>query len=152
MGFGGWLLLPAFGQCISPLVVLAETINEYSSIGDVSGVRNGRLVADGELGLNSAYVAFSAYVTVAMLRRSPVFPKLYAVQWVIAAAFALVEPLVVAALIDVPSESVSSLFDTRSIVRAAMQALWVVYMFRSERARNTFRPADASREQAAVFE
>ncbi len=55
-GFRGWLLLLAFGVCLSPLRTLIEFVGEFGSYGRAWTVPNGQTVVLFEIGINLALI------------------------------------------------------------------------------------------------
>jgi len=81
VGFGGWLMLLAIGQVLSPLRTLADLGNSAEGYQQLMTLPNGPLAVYGEVGLNLAFLVLQLVVLVSMLRRSHRFPQLFLWQW-----------------------------------------------------------------------
>src|SRR5579871_1939147 len=72
VGFGGWLVLLAFGQTLGPVFTLGEIRNSWTSPLDTGAAI--------EVGLMGAFLVLQLFTAVAMYRRKKYFRKLFAVQ------------------------------------------------------------------------
>ncbi|PWJ87035.1 uncharacterized protein DUF2569 [Mesorhizobium loti] len=59
VGFGGWLMLLAIGQTLSPLRTLADFANSADGYQQLMTLSNGPLAVYGEVALNLAFLALS---------------------------------------------------------------------------------------------
>src|SRR5262245_40106218 len=74
VGFGGWLLLLAIAQTISPFRTLAETGKTLEEVYDqLMAFPSGRVVLYGELALTAVVVTLQIVTTVLMYRKSTLF-------------------------------------------------------------------------------
>ena len=137
-GFRGWLMLLAFGVCLTPLRTLVEFVKAFEEYGRAWTVPNGQAVVVFEVGINLALIVLEVSAVVAMLNRRRVFIKLFI--WLWGAAFVLpLADMVVAALLfpQVPSESFAAEIG-RTLLVAIIRGLWVWYLLVSVRVKNTF--------------
>jgi hypothetical protein len=138
-GFGGWLLLLAFGVCLSPLWTLVEFVGEFGSYGRAWTVPNGQTLVLFEVAINLALIVLEVATMLAMLNRHRVFIKLFI--WLWGATFVLpFVDMVVAALLfpQIPSDE----FAVRvghTILVVIVRGLWVWYLLVSVRVKHTFR-------------
>jgi len=86
-GFRGWLMLLAFGVCLTPLRTLVEFVKAFEEYGRAWTVPNGQAVVVFEVGINLALIVLEVSAVVAMLNRRRVFIKLFI--WLWGAAFVL---------------------------------------------------------------
>ncbi|NLS01994.1 DUF2569 family protein [Rhizobium sp. P32RR-XVIII] len=138
-GFGGWLILPMIGQTVAPIKTLAgvaETAKAYDQYGSVPGAQ---VASYGEGALTFAYLALQVVTLIAMYRKSRLFPKLFLYQWLAIPVYLTLDALVVSLSLGV---SVDQLYGQAEIAAAVTPfvaaGLWVLYMFKSVRVRNTF--------------
>ena len=137
-GFRGWLMLLAFGVCLTPLRTLVEFVKAFEEYGRAWTVPNGQAVVVFEVGINLALIVLEVAAVVAMLNRRRVFMKLFI--WLWGAAFILpLADMVVAALLfpQVPSESFAAEIG-RTLLITIIRGLWVWYLLVSVRVKNTF--------------
>lgn len=139
MGFGGWLLLLAIWQVLAPLATLLETVNGMAAYEEFQSVPSGRLVAIGEPSINFAFLALQLVVLWSMLKKSKEFPRLFFYQWIAIPIVFIVDILLVSSALGV---GVSEMM-TRELVPPSARAfvwtgVWVWYLSKSVRVRNTF--------------
>ena len=142
VGFGGWLLLLAVGQTLAPLRSLdglRQEIDAYSSIRSTYAVPNINLAEGTEVVLVLAMVVFSIVVAVLMYRKKTYFPTLFLWQWIFALVVSVGNLVVPALLMGIPLNEMMNTQAVGSILAVAIVGgLWVLYVFRSVRVRNTF--------------
>ncbi|MFB9985702.1 DUF2569 family protein [Mesorhizobium kowhaii] len=80
VGFGGWLMLLAIGQTLSPLRTLATLGSSSDGYNQLMLVPNGPVVVYGEVALLLAFLVLQLVVLVAMLRRSRRFKQLFLIH------------------------------------------------------------------------
>jgi Protein of unknown function (DUF2569) len=154
-GFGGLLLLLAIGQTLVPFRTLLGIGQSFGSLEPLSALPNGRAVFYAELALNLLLLVFSCVVTAAMWRRSPQFPRLFTWQWLAALVIAFLEPALVAGATGLPAATLYSDPEVvRTMAQAAAMGVWVWYVRKSVRVRNTFGGDIAANpvEAARLFE
>ena len=140
-GFGGWLLLLAIGQTLAPLrtlSVLAQSAEGYRALQD-SSVPNATLAIFAEVGLFVGFAAFQLFVTITMYRKRRFFRQLFAYQWIAGVCAPIADWMLISALFHVPLNSLVTTRDVISVLGAGLiVGIWVWYVARSVRVRNTF--------------
>ena len=137
-GFRGWLLLLAFGVCLSPLRTLIEFVGEFGSYGRAWTVPNGQTVVLFEIGINVALIVLEIATMVAMLNKHRVFIKLFIWLWGAAFVLPFVDMVVTALLFpQVPSEEFAAEVG-HTLLITIVRGLWVWYLLVSVRVKNTF--------------
>ena len=139
VGFGGWLLLLAIGQCLGPILTLAQWAQSFDGYDKVLQLPNGAIAIAGETLLNGGLIAFQIFTAVMLLRKRKNFPKLYAIQWVLLLGLPFADWIMISFVLNVPLRDVVDPDDVRKIATSsAALGLWVWYVFVSVRVRNTF--------------
>jgi len=147
-GLGGWLVLVGAGLILSPLmitVLMVKTIapivrdGSWEAISSASSdVYNPALVAffACELLVNLGFVVASVWLLVLFFRRSRKFPSLFVAYCVVNLAFVVLDAWIVSWLLpEIPMDDE----DMREMARTVLNCLiWVPYMLRSRRVKNTF--------------
>jgi hypothetical protein len=153
VGFGGWLLLLAIGQTLSPLRTLAEFGSSIEGYQQLMTVPNGTLATYGEIALLLAFLVLELVVVIAMLRRSPRFKKLFLLQWIAIPVVFVVDIIWISALIKVPVSQILA-GDTlvKPLVSFVVTGIWVAYVYNSVRVRNTFDRVAASADIATALQ
>jgi len=140
-GFGGWLLLLAIGQTLAPLRtlnILAQSADGYRALQD-SSLPNATLAIFAEVGLLICFAAFQLFVTITMYRKRHVFRQLFAYQWIAGICVPIADWMLISALLHVPLNSLVSTRDVIVVLGAGLiVGIWVWYLARSVRVRNTF--------------
>lgn len=153
VGFGGWLLLLAIGQTLSPLRTLAEFGNSIEGYQQLMALPNGPLATYGEIALLLAFLVLQLVVLIAMFRRSPRFKKLFLLQWFAIPVVFLVDVIWISTLIKVPvSQVLAGDALVKPTVSFVVTGIWVAYVYNSVRVRNTFDRAAANAEIATAFQ
>ena len=151
VGFGGWLMLLAISQVLSPLRVLVDLNNSVDGYRHGMILPNGPLAVYGEIAINLAFMALQLAVIVSMLRRSRRFPTLFLCQWLAIPVGLIMD---VALISTVGGLSVSRLLAVdvllEPMVWFVISGIWTAYVYRSVRVRNTFG-GDTAATQAATF-
>ncbi|UVK53062.1 DUF2569 family protein [Mesorhizobium sp. AR02] len=151
VGFGGWLLLLAIGQTLSPLRTLADLANSVEGYQQLMTVSNGPLAVYGELILNLAFLALQLVVLVAMLRRSRRFPQLFLCQWFAIPVVFILDTIWIASILDVPVNQVlAGDALVAPIASFVGTGIWAAYVYRSVRVRNTFIRTNVSTQIASA--
>jgi hypothetical protein len=137
-GFGGWLLLLAFGVCLSPLRTLVDFVQALGDYGRAWTVPNGQTLVLFEVAINLALIALEVATMVAMLNRYRAFIKLFIWLWGVAFVLPLVDMVVTALLFpQVPSDEFVAEVG-RTLLVTFVRGLWVWYLVSSVRVKNTF--------------
>ena len=137
-GFGGWLLLLAFGVCLSPLRTLVEFVKEFGDLGRAWTLPNGQTLVLFEVGINLALIALEVATMVAMLNRHRAFIKLFIWLWGAAFLLPFVDMVVTALLFpQVPSGEFAAEVG-HTLLITIVRGLWVWYLLVSVRVKNTF--------------
>ncbi|TPM41780.1 DUF2569 family protein [Mesorhizobium sp. B2-3-4] len=153
VGFGGWLMLLAIGQTLSPLRTIADLANSIEGYQQLMPLPNGPVAVYGEVALNLAFLALQLVVLVFMLRRSRRFPRLFLLQWLSIPVVFILDTILIASVLDVPLNQALAGGDALAapIISLVVTGLWVAYVFKSVRVRNTFdRGAASARIATAV--
>ena len=151
VGFGGWLMLLAIGQTLSPLRTLADLANSVEGYQQLMTVSNGPLAVYGELALNLAFLTLQLIVLVSMLRRSHRFPQLFLCQWLAIPVVFILDTIWIASILGVPSNQVvAGDALVAPIASFVGTGIWVAYVYRSVRVRNTFTRKNLSTQVASA--
>ncbi|RWC55164.1 DUF2569 family protein [Mesorhizobium sp.] len=151
VGFGGWLMLLAIGQTLSPLRTLADFANTADGYQQLMTLTNGPLAVYGEVALNLAFLALQLVVLVSMLRRSHRFPQLFLLQWLAIPVVFVLDTIWVASVLGVPvSKVVAGDALVAPIASFVGTGIWAAYVYKSVRVRNTFTRANASAQIASA--
>ncbi|PBB27984.1 MULTISPECIES: DUF2569 family protein [unclassified Mesorhizobium] len=149
VGFGGWLMLLAIGQSLSPLRTLVAIGSSSDGYNQLMLVPNGPMVVYGEIALLQAFLVLQLVVVVAMLRRSPWFKQLFLAQWLAIPVVFILDAALVSTVFGIRvGQVVTGNAIATSIASFAMSGLWVAYVYRSVRVRNTFTRVRASAQVA----
>ena len=139
IGFGGWLLLLAIGQTMAPVRTLVELTRSAALYERFSVLPNGRLVAYGEASVMLAFTALEVCVTISMFRKSSLFQKLFFYQWVALIGYQVVDVLLVSAALGIPVTRILARGSLgQAVAGFVVTGLWVWYVHKSVRVRNTF--------------
>jgi hypothetical protein len=138
-GFGGWLMLLAIGQLLAPLRTLAGTMKSMDTYAQLNSVAGGHLVANGEMALNLASMGLQVAVVWLMFKKSRLFPRLFFYQWLSIPVVLVVDILLVSVVLKI---GINELL-TDTVVAPSLGAflgtgLWMLYLSKSVRVRNTF--------------
>jgi Protein of unknown function (DUF2569) len=151
VGFGGWLMLLAIGQALSPLRMLAELGNAAEGYKQLMTLPNGALAVYGEVALNLAFLALQLVVLVSMLRRSIRFKQLFVCQWIAIPVAFLLDAVWTSALLGIPIRQVlTGDALVAPIVAFVLTGIWVAYVYKSARVRNTFTRASMAEQVASA--
>ncbi len=141
-GIGGWLVLLAIGAILSPirtLIVLQNEVDAYSKLKAAYTIPNIETAETVEIVLILALAVFQAIVAVMLFQKKRYFPFWYLWQWVatlfVSLAVLILPPVIVGASWQAgfTPEALGAL-----IAILLVGAIWVTYVFRSVRVRNTF--------------
>lgn len=150
VGFGGWLLLLAIGQTLAPFRTIAETGKVLEETYDqLMMFPNGQVVLYGELAITAAFLALQLVTIVLMYRKSRLFRPFFVYQWLAIPVAFVLELLLVSTALDMPLGPLFAAAGPEQTLAAfIITGLWVWYLFKSVRVRNTF---DQSAELKQVF-
>ncbi|MDX8434248.1 DUF2569 family protein [Mesorhizobium abyssinicae] len=151
IGFGGWLLLLAIGQALSPLRTLAGLGSSSEGYQNLMALPNGPLTVYGEIALLLAFLVLQVVVLVAMLRRSPRFKLLFLYRWIAIPVVFILDAVWVSTVLDAPmSQVLAGDAVAAPILSFILTGIWVAYVYKSVRVRNTFGGATASTQVATA--
>ncbi|UCI05879.1 DUF2569 family protein [Mesorhizobium sp. B1-1-8] len=149
VGFGGWLLLLAIGQTLSLFRTLADLVSSSDGYKQLMPLPNGPLAVYGEIGLLLAFTALQVVVLVAMLRRSPRFKQLFLYQWIAIPLVFVLDAVWTSTILGAPiSQVVAGDALVAPIVSFVLTGIWVAYIHKSIRVKNTFGEAVAAAQIA----
>ena len=137
-GIGGWLILVAVGVVTNPLAALNSLV-EYPSVFSDESFQFLSLPIKafvwGEVLFWGMMLFISAYVVFLFFKKKRDFPNWYIGIFLLLIAFGIIDMMVFNLLM--PEESLEELI--AALVRTVIQAaIWIPYMFKSERVRLTF--------------
>lgn len=151
VGFGGWLMLLAIGQALSSLRSLITLVASAEDYQKLMTLPNGALATYGEVALLVAFLALQVAVLVAMLRRSYRFKQLFLCQWIAIPVLFLLDTVWISAVLGVPvSQVLTGNALATPIVSFVLTGIWLAYVYKSVRVRNTFTGASASGQVASA--
>ena len=148
-GIGGWLILPAIGVFLGPIVAILVDIGSYAPYfegGDFLGtvsyynsvIPNFSLVFWPELLYAIILDVFIIYLVYLMLAKKSFFPTLYVRLVYISLAYIVIDYSAVYLLLGDEYFSLGSL-EIRAIFQTLFTLIvWVPYMKKSVRVKNTF--------------
>ncbi|MBY5442305.1 DUF2569 family protein [Rhizobium leguminosarum] len=138
-GFGGWLLLLAIAEVLGLLRILAAVANSMKTYAENSSSGGSQLVLGGEAVLNLALVILQVVVVWFMFKKDRLFPRLFFYQWIaIPVAFVLDIALVSAVLGVGVNQLLTAEVVGPSVAAFIATGLWMWYVSKSVRVRNTF--------------
>ncbi|RWM15389.1 MAG: DUF2569 domain-containing protein [Mesorhizobium sp.] len=151
VGFGGWLMLLAIVQALTSLGTLAAFGSSSDSYKRLMALPNGTLAVYGEVALLLAFLVLQVVVFVAMLRRSYRFKQLFLYQWFAIPIVFVLDTVWISAVLGIPvSQVLTGNALIAPIVSFALTGIWVAYVYKSVRVRNTFTRAGASGQVVSV--
>jgi hypothetical protein len=135
-GIGGWLILPAIGIVLSPIILVGLVILDWPTFDLVaSGTDIHNFLIFEALG-TMAFAGFASYVAIKFFQKKSTAPNLFIAYILGSLIFFILYDLIAASFFSVP------FFDTgtawrlfRDIISAG---IWVSYFNMSRRVRNTF--------------
>jgi len=141
VGFGGWLFILAIRQTLAPiggLIAVAWYAGPYLQMLR-SGVANLELAAYLSAAMLLVSILLAIVVTVVMYAKHRCFPDLFVVQWIGLMAIFLLSVAMLWLLFPLPIDLIVRIEGGPIILAAAVvEGLWVLYLARSKRVRNTF--------------
>ncbi|RWD98376.1 DUF2569 family protein [Mesorhizobium sp.] len=139
VGFGGWLMLLAIGQALSPFRTLGELFSSSEGYQQLMPLANGPLAVCGEIVLLLAFAVLQVVVLFAMLRRSPSFKRLFLYQWIAIPVVFILDAVWTSTVLGVPMSQVLARDAlVAPIASFVVTGIWVAYVYKSVRVRNTF--------------
>ncbi|TPK63855.1 DUF2569 family protein [Mesorhizobium sp. B2-4-15] len=151
VGFGGWLMLLAIVQALSPLRTLADLVNSVEGYRQLMTLPNGALAAYGEVALNLAFLALQLVVLALMLRRSHRFPQLFLFQWFAMPVVFILDTIWISSILGVPvNQALAGDALVAPIASFVVTGIWAAYVYKSVRVRNTFTRTNASAQVASA--
>jgi hypothetical protein len=152
VGFGGWLMLLAIGQALSLLGALVALGSSSDGYQQLMTLPNGTLAVYGEVALLLAFLVLQVVVFVAMLRRSYRFKQLFLYQWFAIPIVFVLDTTWVSAVLGVPvSQVLAGNALVTPVVSFLLTGIWVAYVYKSVRVRNTFTRASTSGQVASAM-
>ena len=137
-GFGGWLILPVIGLCLSPIRTLYDMLMSIKDYEIVARIPNGTFLIIFEVALNVGYLALQIWVLVVMFGRRTSFPMWFTWLWAAALFLPVLDLLVIMAVTKLPPDQIVDAATVKSFAGALVMGLWVWYMHVSVRVKNTF--------------
>ena len=159
-GIGGWLLLPAIGVVISPVMILvtsSELWFAYSAVqwSMIEEQLNGsalKLVIGAETIGNVGLLVMSVFLIALFFQKRHTLPRMYILFLMI--SFVLVGADLLSVYWLYPDEDIIEQSDvTRFIRQAISSVIWILYFLKSKRVRATFvrqRPGKTELTQPAT--
>jgi len=157
---GGWLYLVGIGLVLSTIRTCQSLATDFlpmfwngtwAQLADSSIGLSGNTVAVlivVEVAINLALVAFAVLLAFQLSKKSPNFPKNSIFYFVAISVFPILDAVVASFL--VPNNSPSAGQVGSMIGGAISSVIWVLYMLRSVRVKQTFRPRDSLASDNAV--
>lgn len=143
-------MLLAIGQALSPLRTLVALVLSSDGYQQLMTLPNGTLAVYGEVALLLAFVVFQVVVFVAMLRRSYRFKQLFLYQSFAIPVVFLLNTVWISAVLGIPMNQVlTGKALVAPIVTFALTGIWVAYVYKSVRVRNTFTEGPAGQIASA---
>lgn len=153
VGFGGWLMLLAIGQALSPFRTLAELFSSSEGYQQLMPLPNGPVAVCGEIVLLLAFAALQVVVLFAMVRRSPRFKQLFLYQWITIPVVFILDAIWTSTILGVPISQILVADALIAVIASfVLTGIWVACVYRSVRVRNTFDKAAATAEIATAFQ
>jgi len=138
-GFGGWLILPMIGQTLSPIYALTTLAQNWKMREQFAAIPNGLVVYYGENTLTVAMLALEVVTIFAMYSKSYLFPRLFLIQWIALLVYIILDVVLVSAVFSIPAGSLFSGDEMGKTIGSIIAGfIWVLYMFKSKRVKNTF--------------
>jgi hypothetical protein len=135
-GVGGWLALLALAQSSAPLerlvIIVGNILAWILAPMEPSGATAERF---GVVVVNFFLMVLSLYVAILLWRKSKDFQRFFFYQWIAILAWSVAAPLYAAATVGVPFDKLLDSHDFSELLGAS---IWLWYVTRSVRVRNTF--------------
>jgi hypothetical protein len=141
-GIGGWLTLVAIGTVLSPirtLSVLANELDGYTKLKAAYSIPNIETAETVEFVLILALVMFQVLVAIMFFQKKRYFPFWYFWQWVATLCVSLAVIVLPPVIVGAPWQAGFTPEALGPLIAVLLVgAIWVTYVFRSVRVRNTF--------------
>jgi hypothetical protein len=144
-GIRGWLIVVAIGQVLGPLRLLLTLAFYYSVKENIDVFRQYPLAGYGELVLHALMVVLVIWTASLFFRESRYFPRFFIVELIAIAAYPIVDAAWVALAFSIQLGAPMSdyfEFESLEVIQTAFAAIvaliWITYILRSRRAKNTF--------------
>jgi hypothetical protein len=138
-GIGGWLGLLAMGIVPAPLFLIIRIALDWGKYEELLSLPGGLLAVSVEAVINVVCFVLLMAAAILMLRKSKKFPKLFFYLWLALPIMDIVDALL---FIIVLNTEPRYIFTADAIATTAVSfvitGLWVLYLNKSVRARNTF--------------
>jgi hypothetical protein len=139
-GLAGWLVLPIIGVWISPFVLAYSIVNWFHDLGAAvqfaAAAANLRWMLLLQFGVLSATIVVSVMTVVLLFRRARTFPFAFIALQVLGLSILVID---MASLFVLGDSLESTAYKNNPLpLRTSVAALWIVYMFVSQRVRATF--------------
>lgn len=134
-GIGGWLVLPALGTLVTPFLLAKTAYDNVEALltFQVSATLKAFIMIE-TLG-NLAFSLAWFYALFLLWKHRALYPRLFNALSLLLVAFVMADLAIANFGFNVPIEP----NDLRDLVRGIIScAIWVPYMLRSQRVRNTF--------------
>ncbi|PBC01933.1 DUF2569 family protein [Mesorhizobium sp. WSM3860] len=152
VGIGGWLMLLAIGQTLSPFRTLAELFSSSEGYQQLMLLPNGPLAVCGEIVLLLAFAGLQVFVLFAMLRRSPRFKRLFLYQWIAIPVMFILDAVWMSTILGAPmSQVLAGDALAAPITSFVLTGIWTAYVYKSVRVRNTFESAASTAQIATAI-
>lgn len=144
-GIGGWLVLPAIGVVISPLMILvtskelwfAYSSVQWSIVGDQFNGSALKIIIGAETIGNVGLLVMSVFLIVMFFQKRHTLPRFFILFMVI--SFALVGADLLAVSLFFPQKDLIEQSDIQKFVRQTISTvIWTLYFLKSKRVRATF--------------
>lgn len=131
-GFSGWLVLPAFGTCVSPLIIMSSVYDEYQALMDLISTRFVWLGVV-SVALCVIHLVISLAALYFMIKKDRRYPMTYVAMMLFAVLYSLLM------VVWVSSYNIDTSEIAKGMARAiGISSVWVPYMLVSKRVKNTF--------------
>ena len=142
--FGGWLVLPLIGLCLSPFLIIYGVVSEIQLVlapntDETEQVFPGtKALVYSEIFLNSALLAFTIFVLVQFWRKKSIVPTLMIYLFASRALLAIADALAVHFVFHNQLDSANARALGQITGAAIVAAIWITYFLKSQRVAATF--------------
>src|SRR3989344_3371696 len=132
-GISGWLILPAIGLVIAPLLIFSSFFTTFLPLFSDGSFENIRQTSPGlanlvifEMVFNSILIVALIYLNVIFYQKKKFFPRYFIMYLIVSVAFVFIDYFI--------AVSVSSSVDTSDLGRPLIGAfIWIPYFLKSKR-------------------
>lgn len=144
---GGWLILPAIGLLLTPIVILIQILqddpfnrNTWTGLGNLSANSIELSVIYGaELFYNFMFIAFTILLLVLFFKKRSSLPKLIIIFYAMSFVIPILDLLLVETVAPDQLSSSDKAFSYKEIGRSFFRAvIWIPYFLVSKRVKSTF--------------